>query len=646
MKIINYNRNIIVIIFLIFSYCPLVLLLDIRISIAFSIIVLSHLFFKKLSPKTKNTIKLTFILLSIALIFSCYGFRIMGLRPGSSLLALMLGLKTFELYRKRDLYILLFLTSFLSVALCLFEQSLWVGLFIFVFVFFFICILYIITISGPSPKEKIPNLDTCVYIFFQAIPLVVILFLFFPRLPSAFFGISDSSTGISGLSTKISPGDFTKLVLSKKVAFRVKFKKKHLNIQNMYFRCAVYSKINDNSWVICTNKKIKFIPGKSSSTKGITYTIYLEPTGNKFIPFLEMTLIKPKIPTISLIQGDFFVLKKNITNPISYNLTSFYPYVLYPLSKKELSNNLDIDWSQNPKTQRLIKKFLKNNTSTKKLIQDIINFFQKDFKYTLNPPPWPHKDPIDFFLFESKKGFCEHFAVAAASMLRYAKIPARVVAGYKGGEINPVGNYLIVRNSNAHAWVEVYLDKKSGWVRFDPTRYIPLENQDPDISQIENIYTYNLPIPAKLAKKILHVWDYINYKWRIWIIGYTSKKQYSFYSKLGLSLFKKNIFSYGILFIVSIMLISIGILFLIISRTRHQDEIFRYYLRFLKKIEKKGVHLKPSLGPMDLMCILYAQNFPLYQKSKYLIELYIKIRYTYKYTSQDIIDFKKMVKSF
>ncbi|WP_459878947.1 transglutaminase family protein [Desulfothermus naphthae] len=636
-KIRNNKTRVIALLILLYSYLPLSFLLGKNISIAFFCFLFLGYISLKYPKLTSEFLKKVLLCLIFIFLFLIYTPEFVSLDFFVSFLSLMLGLKSCELYSKRDLYILVFLTSFLPVATCLYEQELWVFIYILIYVFLLFLVLF--TLTNKYILNWRPFLKECTLMLMFSIPMIVFLFIFFPRLPHAFLGFSKKHINISGLSEEVAPGAISRLVLSNKVAFRVKFDNIPEKIDNLYFRCGVQEKLKHGIAKI-VRVKIDKIPLKGLSNSVNNYKIFLEP-GSKFLPFLEMTNTRPEISGLLMYEGYFYLTKKQLTSLVGYRLNHIADYVLHTSTPKELDRCLEVELSENPKTQDLVKSMLKKISNIEGLIKQITMIFSKDFLYTLNPPTWPIHNPIDYFVFESKKGFCGHFAVALTYMLRYAHIPARVVTGYRGGELNPLGDYLIVRQSQAHAWVEAFVSENKGWVRIDPVDFISKENIDKSMDELQRAYISNTKLPL-IFRHVISAWDYINYKYRIWIVDYSYKKQISLFNRLGSHLKEK--FWYILAFLIGLAVIAVlTCIFFIFSRSK-KESIYDYFLIFLKKLNKRGIKVDPTYGPLEIKDMLEDRHDLWVSKALLVIELYIKIRYINEHRKEDIGTYKKLIK--
>jgi hypothetical protein len=219
-------------------------------------------------------------------------------------------------------------------------------------------------------------------------------------------------------------------------------------------------------------------------------------------------------------------------------------------------------------------------------IDAVLNMFhEEEFFYTLEPPALG-SNPVDRFMFETRQGFCEHYASAFALMMRAAGLPSRIVLGYQGGEMNPVSDYMIVRQSDAHAWTEVWLAGR-GWVRVDPTAAVAPERIESGMSAArfgEAGAAWGLTAPAQWLYSLGLTWDAVNAKWNGWILGYGPDNQNRFMQWLGMNEpdWRKMTLT---LLVVVLMLIG-GLSFLLRKRYRppRKDEAALLYRQFVRKL--------------------------------------------------------------
>ncbi|TDJ63384.1 MAG: DUF4129 domain-containing protein, partial [Proteobacteria bacterium] len=199
-------------------------------------------------------------------------------------------------------------------------------------------------------------------------------------------------------------------------------------------------------------------------------------------------------------------------------------------------------------------------------------------------------------------GFCEHYAAAFVTLMRAVGLPARIVTGYQGGEYNSVSDYMIVRQRDAHAWAEVYLDDR-GWIRVDPTAAVAPERVSLGINTVLPRRPL-LPLlragstAANIWRQVNNVWDALNYNWSQWVLGYTPKRQRQILDDAGL-----EDWDYGTLVIVltgGFAAITLVIAVIVLrKRPRKVDPAANAYARFCRKLGRAGFERRPYEGPVD-----------------------------------------------
>ncbi len=647
-------------VFIISAYFPLMFFLPSLISLVFFSLIISYSYLRSLlSLSTLRVVKFILLVLCLILHFSLYGVTIFGSYAGVSLLALMTSVKWWELREIRDQRVLLFLGNFLAASSALFSQSLWLGLYLLGYLCFFFLMLrrdhllslghgFQSSLFSPGEVRSIMGL------FLLALPLSIILFLLFPRLPGAIVGVREEHRALSGLSSIMRPGEVSSLVRSNRVAFRVRFEHKFSSqVAGLYWRCVVFSHYGNGVWTMAHEDMGQKYPSPLSSLvlwpgKVVGYYLYLLPGGSKFLPLLEMGQIYAFPPGIEphLHEGLFYTTDHLIGTPIAYKGRWYSRYVFRGgVGEKKVFLETGRE-GENPHSHTLVISFRKGGASDWDVVERVLHFFAtQGFVYTLNPPLWPPKNGLDFFLFTSKRGFCEHYAMATALLLRYASIPARVVAGYKGGEINPMGDYVIVRDRDAHAWVEAYLGDR-GWVRIDPTAYLSHTEVARELAgEVERgPYLY---LPSGVVRPFLLFWDYLNYQWLVWMVSYDQEQQLSLLHRLGLGGEYTHLMQNSILVILGSLLLTLGCVFLSLNRKGRRDsEVLRYYSIFLKKLEKRGLKILPSQGPWEVREMVRDEIGEEFEKVDRIISLFVEIVFAGRGGVKEIRELRERIKDF
>jgi len=428
----------------------------------------------------------------------------------------------------------------------------------------------------------------------QSLPIMLLLFILFPRIPGPLWGVpQDAYSGMTGLSDNLQFGNISQLTKNSSIAFRVQFHDAIPPKNQLYWRGPVLWHQEEHDWLMASDNI--GLPTENLSVTGAAtnYTITLEPHNRLWLLLLDMT---STIPANTKRTHDYaIVANEPVRSRMRYNAVSYAYYKLeaQPLNEREKIMALQITEGENPRTRQLAQTWL--NLSPTQKINTALNLFREQpFVYTLKPPLLG-KDPVDQFLFNTKKGFCEHYATSFVYLMRAAGLPARIVTGYQGGELNPNGNYLIVRQSDAHAWAEVWLENQ-GWVRVDPTAAVSPARIEQGIGDALR-ETDELPMMARhdfpLLKKAFLSWDNINNGWNQWVLGYDDKKQLEFLSKLSGKDLSLTDLVVGM--IMALLAAMAATAFFVLKKTTIKlNPVQKVYAKYLKKL--RAIGLQPNIG--------------------------------------------------
>jgi protein-glutamine gamma-glutamyltransferase len=396
-----------------------------------------------------------------------------GLAAGTALLALMAGLKMLETQGKRDFYIVTLIIYFLCLAALLNSESFWLLGYLIATGWITTATLLRVTAAAQPAPAWLASLRYSGRLLLQALPLMLVLWLLFPRFSSPLwqFG-SGSRSAESGLSDSLNPGDITDLALTDDVAFRVRFDGATPPPMEQYWRGPVLHDFDGRVWrhslgVTGSNRA----PALQTEGTAYKYTINLEPHQHTWI----FTLDWPAQWDLqrAFLTGDYTLVEAYpVSRPIDVTATSFtHVRNLTPLSREARFRDTQLPADRNPRARELSTQLRAAHADDMDLARALLDMFSKQpFYYTLKPPALG-ADSVDEFLFQTRRGFCGHYASAFAAVMRGAGIPARIVTGYQGGTFNRFANYWIVQQNRAHAWVEVWIATQ-GWVRIDPTTAI------------------------------------------------------------------------------------------------------------------------------------------------------------------------------
>jgi len=411
-------------------------------------------------------VRLVIAALAIALLyFQFHTFN--GLTAGTALLALMAGLKLLETETHRDIHIITFIIYFVSVAALLEGVSFWLLAYLIGVCWLSTATLLRLTATAPVPDWR-RSLRYAGRIMIQAVPLALVFWLFFPRLATPMWHLPDDvHRAGSGLSDTMSPGDIDQLALSDEVAFRVHFAAATPPPPELYWRGPIMHDFDGHTW-----RRAYFAaqnaPPLQPQGPAYRYTVSMEAHQHNWI----FTLDWPsswELPSAYLTSDYTLVQRFPVTRPMDVDATSYTRVVsAAPLSRVLRMRDTRTPPNRDPRTLQLAQTLRRDHPDDMDYVRAVLAMFtQQPFYYTLTPPKLADNS-VDAFLFDTKRGFCEHYASAFAVLMRDAGIPAHVVTGYQGGTFNRFADYWIVRQSDAHAWDEVWIDGR-GWVRIDPT---------------------------------------------------------------------------------------------------------------------------------------------------------------------------------
>ncbi|MDR2243900.1 MAG: DUF3488 and transglutaminase-like domain-containing protein, partial [Burkholderiales bacterium] len=413
---------------------------------------------------------------AVFMVYSAYGY--LFYRDASvGLLFILVAIKFSESTTRRDAMLLVCLASFLLITTFFYTQSP-LALLTSLLAFFALGgALDAIFLAGAS-LEKAHTRRTMKrfsILVLQGIPIALLLFMLFPRLSAPLWGLPRTQMAQTGLSESMGPLDIIDLVLSDAIAFRVDFEGAPPPNAQRYWRGPVFSFYDGMTWRPGPTLVTAPEPASAGETE-IHYTVVLEPHNRRWLFALELPSQMPQRLSGEAEQGGrrfaYLTTTQQLMSvlPVGQALRYTQTSVLrsrYPASRGDATQNLYLPRGGNPKTRELAQQLRGEGSAPQEYVRMVLSYFHNEpFLYTLSPE-YIEKDPIDGFLFETRAGFCEHYAAAFVVLMRAAGVPARVVTGYQGGEINPQGGYLIVRQSDAHAWTEVLIDDE--WHRVDPT---------------------------------------------------------------------------------------------------------------------------------------------------------------------------------
>jgi len=598
---------------------------------------------------------------SLAMILLLYGGW-NGQTAGISFLVLLVALKFMESRSLRDYYVVCLILYFLAASSFLFNSSI---LSIAIVLLYSIAITAILfKISTPTPIKWQSAIASSASIIIKAVPLAVFLFFFFPRIQADFGFFPSQDEQRNQLDNRLIAGEMAASAFNSELAFRVTFEGDIPAKEQLYWRSKVMTLEEDFQWqaieptpreIISANKK----RAQTDINKGqVRYEILHETSGDLFIPFLDYVVGFNK----GELLDDYSVYLRN-KKPTSFNYSgasTFFPSlaVTEPLNKRKLTKTKS---QPSAKMQSLLSQWRSNSDSEQALVETVYQYFiDQGFSYSLVPPSLDEIRPLEDFLFSTKIGYCEHYASAFSTLIRWLGIPARVVVGFQGGSLNESGNYLEVRYSDAHAWSEVFINGQ--WQRFDATATVSPERIEFGMEAIQALWDGNSLSSNASGRALSNFlnptgvnrtfqwlndnWKNIGYQWNKWIVNYDFKTQRELLNRLGFE--HRNTLSIlvGILVLGSLLLLSLYF-WQLLPKRRQLDEAQKLYMKFVARFKSYGIEKAISDTPNDF-AIKLITRFPNSANSiDDVINTYQALRYgKNKSSSQALIAFKQSLKQF
>lgn len=516
-----------------------------------------------------------------------------------SLLATMMALKLLESHSRRDAVLLVLLAYFFGLTSFLSSQSLLVGAYLLLPVVALTATLINLNHRNGTLPAKLP-LRLAALMLAQSAPIMLALFLLFPRVPGPLWGVpEDAYRGMTGLSDHMSPGSISQLSRSDSVAFRAEFKGDMPALSRLYWRGPVFWHYDGTTWSAGDLPRDLPLQAPQGTTAQVRYTVTLEPHNRTWLFMLDLP---SAIPPDSVLSHDYQLLARQpVRIRMRYEGSSFLDYRLDgDLAAAARDQALQLPRHGNPQTRALGASLAGSSNVGDQIVQSALQLLREQpFRYTMTPPLLG-ENAVDEFLFKTRSGFCEHFAGSFVFLMRAAGVPARVVTGYQGGEINPTGNYLLVRQADAHAWAEVWLQGR-GWVRIDPTAAVAPQRIE---SGVANALPAGEPVP-RLMRSDMHWlrqvylrWDAVNNGWNQWVLGYDQQRQLELLSRLAGSQISWQDMVVGLM--VAVGSIVLAVTAAMLRRKRRMDPLQASYARFSRKLSRAGLEPRPWEGPLDL----------------------------------------------
>jgi transglutaminase-like putative cysteine protease len=575
-------------------------------------------------------------------VYLTYG-TILGRDAGVALLVAMLALKLLEMRSTRDAMLLIFLSYFLVITNFLYSQTIPTALYMLACVWFITAGMIGIQHTRPAPSVA-PQFRTAGMLILQSLPLMLIFFVLFPRLEGPLWALpGDASRGSTGLSDTMAPGSLSSLTLSEAVAFRATFKSRMPELRRLYWRGPVLWDFDGRTW---RAPQLAFgKPSYAPRGEAIDYTVTVEAHGK---PWLFAIDLPAMVPPRALATADFqIVAARPLTSRMRYDMSSYLDYTFgADESEEALARALALPKGFNPRTLAYAQELKRSVGSDRALMEAVFRMFNRDFVYTLTPPLLG-LHTVDDFLFRTRTGFCEHYSSAFTVIMRAAGIPARVVTGYLGGEPNPFGNYLIVRQADAHAWSEVWL-RGEGWVRVDPTAAVSPARVEQGISAMsaDNSLPLFIRNDLPLLRELRLTWDSLANSWNQWVLGYTAERQRSLLTRAGLDDATWQKLAAALLTAVGTVMLVLTFFTLRRLRVRVRDPVRLAYNAFCAKLRQRGLARDAAEGPLAYANRISRARPDLEALVRGFIGVYVGVQYGGDSAPERVRELRRLAREF
>ncbi len=545
-----------------------------------------------------HRLSLLLIALTVALAVRLDFGYFFGKAPGIAMLATLLCMKLLEGNSPRDVRAGVLLAFFLQLALFFDDQTLTASLFALTG-----ALCAAATMLALEDPERSPwrTLRTGGTLMLQAIPFLIVLFMLFPRLPGPLWGLPrDAWEGMTGLSEEMAPGSIAELGLSSEIALRADFADTLPPPAQRYWRGPVLSEFDGRVWRMTRSAQLAE-PAYALAGPAIDYVLTVEPHNKRWLLALDFP---GEVARNDVAYGSEYMLlaERPLRTRTQLSLQA-YPQTIIGQEESaavlEAATRLPED--AGPRTRILVDELVADANDASQILDRVLAWFSTNaLTYTLSPPLL-EDDPIDEFLFDARRGFCEHFSSAFVFMMRAAGVPARVVTGYQGGTLNRVDGTLVVRQSDAHAWAETWLPGR-GWVRVDPTALAAP-------SRIESGVSAALPAgetrpmmmrdgaAADALRALRDRWEALGNAWNRNVVGYDRQRQRDFLQHLGFE--QPDWRTLGFALGAGLATLMLALLAWALHQRRSGDSLDHLWRRFGARLARRGLARLPAEGPID-----------------------------------------------
>lgn len=525
---------------------------------------------------------------------------LIGLDAGVALLVTAFTLKLVELRSRRDALVLVFLGFFAVVTSYLYDDSLLAALYSLLPVTALLAAWSGLQ-QATGSSQALQGLWRSLGLLGQAIPLAIVLFLFFPRMEPLWSLPQPGEKAKTGLSGHMSPGDIAELSQSTELAFRATFDGDIPPRNQLYWRALTMPLFDGRGWRISGFGTEQPAGYWQRSGPAQDYTVVMQASNRPWLYSLDIS--ESSQPGVHLL--DDFRLQRNrpVQRTYLYEARVWPQAIAEPaLSPRARRQNLQLPRHGNPRSRAWARQLREQFADDRQLVNNLLeHFYREPYHYTLKPPRLGEHN-IDEFLFDTRRGFCEHYSSSMTFLLRAAGVPARIVTGYQGGEINTAGNYVQVRQMDAHAWVEYWLPEL-GWQRVDPTFQVAPERIEQGVQEAlsSEADLFDMPLLSPIRYRnvawlnsLRMGWENLNHGWQVRVLGYQGDRQQAWLRQLFGQVNWQHI---GLGLVAAVALI-LGLLALWLLKPWQQrpDPLQLLMVRFDRLMTRHGMERQPGEG--------------------------------------------------
>lgn len=556
--------------------------------------------------------------LAVAVVATLYTYgTVLGPQAGVTLLICAFMLKLLEMFRLRDAYVAIVLSYFVLATVLLLYQGIFSALYVVVALAVVTAALIGINRAEAGVRAG-SHFGYASVIALQALPLMLVLFVLVPRVNPLWDLPQAEPRARTGISDSMAPGEVSDLSLSRELAFRVEFEGAVPPPPLRYWRGLTYSWFDGRRWTQAAPQGLPrrellwfgdgavpdWVRALREQRQGpeYVYRITQEPTGRPWL--FTMAVPFPQSPGVGLVRDYRLLNEEDLLSVRALRVTSYPAMPRHgPLPDWERSLNLQLPVDASPRARALAQRWRAEAVDDQAYVRRVLNWYrEEEFHYTLQPPRLGEQ-PVDEFLFRTRRGFCEHFASSMAVLLRAAGIPARIVAGYQGGEMNALGSHMLVHQYDAHAWVDAWLPGR-GWVELDPTAMVAPERIERGLREALGAEGGGLGFntggaTAGLGMRLRHLADYVQFSWTKWVLGYNTTTQTALLERLLKEVSPLRIAMALAASVLSLMLVMATWM---MWRNRRPGLAWwqREYWQMYRLLERHGVAVAPSLDARGL----------------------------------------------